>query len=134
MSNFKHLCLHCEQADMVKESRDIVAHAKGLTRIVPAVFGWHCPQCGEVEFLDESGSARFDAALEALNAEAAANTSATLRAIRKRLKLTQQEAARLTGGGANAFSRYERGEAKPVAAVLNLFLLLDKHPELLKEL
>jgi len=43
-------------------------------------------------------------------------------------------AACLTGGGHNAFSRYERGEAIPLPAVVNLFKLLDKHPELLKEL
>jgi hypothetical protein len=36
--------------------------------------------------------------------------------------------ARLTGGGHNAFSRYERGEAAPLPAVINLFRLLDKHP------
>jgi hypothetical protein len=39
-----------------------------------------------------------------------------------------------TGGGHNAFSRYERGEAAPLPAVINLFRLLDKHPELLKDL
>ncbi len=42
--------------------------------------------------------------------------------------------SRLTGGGHNAFSRYERGEAAPLPAVVNLFRLLDKHPELLKDL
>ncbi|MCX5882377.1 MAG: type II toxin-antitoxin system MqsA family antitoxin [Deltaproteobacteria bacterium] len=34
----------------------------------------------------------------------------------------------------NAFSRYERGKAKPRPAVVNLFKLLDKHPRLLDEL
>ena len=48
--------------------------------------------------------------------------------------MTQVAAARLTGGGHNAFSRYERGKAAPLSAVLNLFRLLDKHPELLKEI
>ena len=57
-----------------------------------------------------------------------------LEGIRKRLKLTQAQAAKLAGGGKNAFSRYERGQAKPVAAVINLFKLLDKHPDLIKEL
>ena len=41
--------------------------------------------------------------------------------------LSQVAAARLTGGGHNAFSRYERGEATPMPAVINLFRLLDKH-------
>jgi len=43
-------------------------------------------------------------------------------------------AARLTGGGHNAFSRTERGEVTPLPTVVNLFRLLDKHPELLKDL
>ena len=59
---------------------------------------------------------------------------AELARIRKKLKLTQREAALITGGGHNAFSRYERGEAKPIQAVLNLFRLLDHHPDLLSEL
>jgi hypothetical protein len=58
--------------------------------------------------------------------------SKEIRRIRRKLGLSQIAAARLTGGGHNAFSRYERGEAMP--AVVNLFRLLDKHPELLKDL
>lgn len=54
--------------------------------------------------------------------------------IRKRLKLTQAEAARITGGGPNAFSRYEWGKARPLLALIKLFRLLDRHPELLNEL
>jgi len=48
--------------------------------------------------------------------------------------LSQATAAKLTGGGHNAFSRYERGEATRLPAVVNLFKLLDKHPDLLKEI
>jgi HTH-type transcriptional regulator/antitoxin MqsA len=40
----------------------------------------------------------------------------------------------IAGGCHNAFSRYERCEVKPVAAVVNLFRLLDRHPDLLNEL
>jgi HTH-type transcriptional regulator/antitoxin MqsA len=54
--------------------------------------------------------------------------------IRQKLNLSQQAAARLTGGGHNAFSRYERGAAQPLPAVVNLFRLLDRHPELLGEI
>lgn len=54
--------------------------------------------------------------------------------IRKKLKLTQQQAAVLTGGGKNAFSRYENGQAKPMAAVVNLFRLLERNPKLMKDL
>ena len=57
-----------------------------------------------------------------------------IRRIRRKLGLSETTAARLTGSGHNAFSRYERGEAAPLPAVVNLFKLLDKHPELLKDL
>ena len=75
-----------------------------------------------------------EAAWQAFRDRVDAEDSAELARIRKKLKLTQQAAAKLTGGGKNAFSRYERGEAKPMPAVVNLFRLLDRHPELLKEL
>ena len=57
-----------------------------------------------------------------------------LKAIRKRLKLTQRQAAELFGGGANAFSDYERGVARPARSTVHLLHLLDHHPELLQEL
>ncbi len=78
--------------------------------------------------------AREEAAWAAFRDRVDAEEVAELARIRKKLGLTQQEAARLAGGGKNAFSRYERGQAKPVAAVTNLFRLLDRHPDLLQEL
>lgn len=54
--------------------------------------------------------------------------------IREKLKLTQQNAAEIFGGGVNAFSRYERGETPIPRALSQLLLLLDKHPNLLIEL
>lgn len=54
-------------------------------------------------------------------------TSVEIRRIRKKLKLTQREAALICGGGPNAFSRYERGERIP-RATSNLLRLLSKHP------
>ncbi len=56
-------------------------------------------------------------------------TSEEVRQIRKNLKLTQKEAARICGGGPNAFSRYERSEAVPIRATSNLLRLLNKYPQ-----
>lgn len=56
-------------------------------------------------------------------------TSAEVRKIRKQLNLTQKDAARLCGGGPNAFSRYERGKATPLRSTSNLLRLLSRHPE-----
>jgi HTH-type transcriptional regulator/antitoxin MqsA len=72
--------------------------------------------------------------LAKLRVKVDAEESAELARIRKKLKLSHRSAAVIAGGGVNAFSRYENGKAKPVAAVINLFRLLDKHPELINEI
>ena len=77
---------------------------------------------------------RQDKAWLAFREKVDAHEAAELSRIRKKLKLTQMQAGQLAGGGKNAFSRYERGHAKPVSAVVNLSRLLDRHPELLGEL
>lgn len=53
--------------------------------------------------------------------------------VRKKLGLSQKEAANLFGGGINAFSRYELGKAAPPVSLIMLLRLLDKHPDLLEE-
>jgi HTH-type transcriptional regulator/antitoxin MqsA len=63
-----------------------------------------------------------------------AGESVSLRAIRKKLGLKQAEAGRLFGGGVSAFSDYERGKTQPHKSTVLLLKLLDRHPELLKEL
>lgn len=119
---------------MQLQTKDATIELDGLTRVVPGVKGWHCPACGEIEFIGDGSAKRYAAALDALTAERDALQREELARIRKRLKLTQAQAAAIAGGGPNDFSRYERGKARPVAAVVNLFRLLDKHPELLAEL
>lgn len=95
--------------------------------------GWRCASCGTTE-LDAASMHRYAAASDVWVHEQRRIQREELRRIRRKLKLTQREAAALTGGGHNAFSRYERGEAQPMPAVINLFRLLDRHPELLVEL
>ena len=77
---------------------------------------------------------RYNDALQALKVNVIDRDAQDLARIRKKLKLTQQQAAVLTGGGKNAFSRYENGQAKPMAAVVNLFRLLERNPKLVKDL
>lgn len=126
-------CLNCGQGKLRHGIKDVPYEYKGHVTVVPKVSGWHCPHCHEVEF-DPGEGVRFAEAIKRIATEIDAVEAAELARIRKKLKLTQQEAARLTGGGPNAFSRYERGKAKPLPAVTNLFRLLDHHPELLEEL
>lgn len=109
-----------------------VTHA-GFEVAVEDLSGWRCGDCGEVEFDPESAQ-RYAAAGDELVLRDRERQSREIRRIRRKLGLSQVAAARLTGGGHNAFSRYERGEAVPMPAVVNLFRLLDKHPDLLRDL
>jgi HTH-type transcriptional regulator/antitoxin MqsA len=129
----KHLCLNCEKADMVRSKKDCAIEYRGHRATIRAVDGWHCPECAEIEFANNEG-ARYAEALENLRKKVDTEESADLVRIRKKLKLSQRRAAEIAGGGVNAFSRYENGKAKPVAAVVNLFRILDKHPELINEI
>ena len=132
MSKF---CLQCDDGTKLKlQTKDVTVKARGESCVVPKATGWHCPVCGDIEFTDNDSSDRVWKGIEAMGEKAKARDAALLAHARKRLKLTQKQAAELTGGGHNAFSRYERGEAVPMRAVVNLFKILDKHPELVKEL
>lgn len=99
---------------------------------VPGLSGARCVHCGEL-YLDAASHARYGAAGDARVLARRDEERAMLVRVRKKLKLTQRQAAELTGGGHNAFSRYERGKARPMPAVINLFRLLDKHPGLLND-
>jgi len=105
----------------------------GMTARVEGLAGWRCRACGEVEF-DAASARRYAAAGDGLVRRQRQRQSKEIRRIRRKLGLSQVAAARLTGGGHNAFSRYERGEATPMPAVVNLLRLLDRHPDLLKDL
>jgi HTH-type transcriptional regulator/antitoxin MqsA len=61
--------------------------------------------------------------------ELKANYAAHVRAIRKRLRLSQEEAGRIIGGGKRAFQKYESGKSTPSDAAVALIELLGRHPE-----
>ncbi len=52
-----------------------------------------------------------------------------VREARKRLKLSQEEAGRIIGGGKRAFQKYESGATPPSDAAVGLIELLIRHPE-----
>jgi HTH-type transcriptional regulator / antitoxin MqsA len=128
-------CASCgSRKDMVRfENEAFVVQHDGRKAKIEGLSGWRCVACDEVEF-DSQSAKRYAAAGDRLVIEARDRQRQEIRRIRRKLGLSQVAAARLTGGGHNAFSRYERGEATPLPAVMNLFRLLDKHPELLKDL
>lgn len=123
-------CPICAEGVLHDGSKTVAQDYKGHP-YEAQVRGAFCDKCNEAILTYDASE---EAAWLAFRDQVDRQEASELESIRKRLKLTQAQAAKLAGGGKNAFSRYERGQAKPVAAVINLFKLLDKHPDLIKEL
>lgn len=128
-------CPSCGGAELAPDTRDFHYVYKGERTVIPGAAGEYCPVCGEGVFADEE-SERISAAMLDFNRRINASIvdPAYISRVRKKLKLGQQEAARIFGGGINAFSRYERGKTKPPLSLVKLFMVLDRHPELLNEI
>jgi len=128
-------CPCCGAAELIRDTRDLAYTYKGETTTIPAVTGEFCPACLEV-ILDREQGDRYSEIIGLFQRQvnAAYVDPGYIAEIRKKLALDQREAAEIFGGGVNAFSRYETGKTKPPLALVKLLKVLDKHPELLKEI
>ena len=86
--------------------------------------GWY-PEAGDEGVHTGEDLAEIDRIYRELRGEYAAR----VRQARKRLKLSQEEAGRIIGGGKRAFQKYESGATPPSDAAVGLIELLIRHPE-----
>lgn len=127
-------CPVCGAAELIHDTREVPYTYKGETTVIAAVTGDFCPACAE-SILDAAESNRVMREMRAFSKQvnAAIVDPAFITSVRKKLDLDQREASEIFGGGVNAFSRYENGKTKPPLALVKLFKLLDRHPDLLNE-
>lgn len=127
-------CPVCGAAELIQDTRDVPFSYKGESTIIPAVTGEFCPACDEVILNREHGD-RYSELIGVFQRQvnAAFVDPNYITRVRRKLDLDQRQAAELFGGGVNAFSRYENGKTKPPLALVKLFKLLDRHPDLLDE-
>ncbi|MDP2811514.1 MAG: type II toxin-antitoxin system MqsA family antitoxin [Rhodocyclaceae bacterium] len=127
-------CPVCGAAELIHDTHDLPYTYKGETTLIPAVTGNFCPACAE-SVLDAAESDRVMREMRTFSRQvnAAIVDPGYIASVRKKLALDQREAAELFGGGVNAFSRYENGKTKPPLALVKLFRVLDRHPDLLNE-
>jgi HTH-type transcriptional regulator/antitoxin MqsA len=127
-------CPACGAAVPRSSTRSLPYTYKGQTIAIPKVKGHYCSRCGEFT-LDAAETLRVSTAMLAFNKEVnnqLVDPEFIVR-VRRKLALDQRQAAEIFGGGVNAFSRYEKGKIKPPLALVKLLKLLDRHPELLRE-
>jgi HTH-type transcriptional regulator/antitoxin MqsA len=92
------------------------------------------PADNDGQLTDEDNVIRAAARREArASAKHAILTPLVIRAIREACKLSQQDAARVFGGGPKAFEKYESGEVAPSSSMTRLLLLAAKRPELFQK-
>ncbi len=127
-------CPVCGAAKLIHDTRDLPYVYKGEATVMTAVTGDFCPACDEAVLSMVEAKRCSDMAGEfhqQVNASFVEPIFITT--VRKKLKLDQQQAGKIFGGGVNAFSRYENGRTKPSLALVKLLRVLDKHPDLLPE-
>lgn len=128
-------CPVCGAAELIHDTRDLPYSYKGEHTVISAVTADFCPACDE-SITDLAETDRVMREMQAFNRQvnAAIVDPIFIMNVRKKLDLDQREAAEIFGGGINAFCRYENGKTKPPLALVKLFELLDRHPDLLEEI
>jgi len=92
------------------------------------------PADTEGQLTDEDNTIRAAARREAkANAKQVVLTPLVIKAIREACGLSQQEAARVFGGGPKAFEKYEAGEVAPSSSMTRLLLLAARRPSLFQK-
>ena len=93
--------------------------------------GWYCDQSDESIHTGEDMKIS-DRMLNLLKARSEGLLEPEeIRRIRKKLRLSQEAAGTLLGGGPRAFQKYESGDLLPSRAICSVLLLLDHDPEAL---
>jgi HTH-type transcriptional regulator/antitoxin MqsA len=105
-----HLCPACEQGTLQSRVSDRVIPFEGEPLRVQNLHYSECPVCGEKVVLPAQSKLNEVAYADAKKAKLGLWSCGKIEAFRKKWELTQHAAAALFGGGANAFSKYERGE------------------------
>ena len=128
-------CPTCGQSELIHGKRDLPYTYKGCKTVIKAVEADWCDACGE----SLTGPGETDRVMKAMREFNASVNSAQMAPefivqVRNKLGLNQRQAAELFGGGVNAFSRYETGKTQPPLALVKLFKVLDRHPELIDEI
>jgi HTH-type transcriptional regulator / antitoxin MqsA len=114
-------------APMHRDVRPLTLTYKGesITFDMP---GWYCEQSDESIHTGKDMKVS-DRMLNRLKARSEGLLEAEeIRRIRKKLRLTQEAAGLMIGGGPRAFQKYENGDLLPSRAISSALVLLDHDP------
>jgi HTH-type transcriptional regulator/antitoxin MqsA len=127
------ICPVCEHGELHSEVKKVSQLVNGSSLPVDNHIHW-CDACGLDIATSEDlrNNARAMRAAERLSQGKL--TGAQISIIRKRLKITQEVAGRLFGGGPVAFCKYENDDLAPSDAMDNLLWLINEKPSVVCDL
>jgi HTH-type transcriptional regulator/antitoxin MqsA len=113
---------------MLRSVRPMTVEYKG-TKVTFEMPGWYCDASGE-SIHNGKDMKVSDRALNRLKAKVEGLLPPEeIRRVRKKLRLSQEAAGELIGGGPRAFQKYEAGDLLPSRAISSALALLDRDPE-----
>lgn len=129
------LCPVCGEGHLVEHTHARDAELEGYSYVVKGLRHSLCDHCGEDITTPDQSRYNKRAIIEARNRAVAERDRAQrlsptdILRIRKTLGLTQVQAARVFGGGPNAFGKYENAEVGPSDGMEKLLRLAEEVPE-----
>ena len=135
MTDYALECPNCETVGSLVTSvyADDFVHGKSTVH-VGGLECYVCSKCGADPVFADQARRNHARITDARRAADGLLTGVEIRALRDRFSLSQQEAATIFGGGANAFSKYERGEVTQSDAMDRLMKIVAGYPFLLDAL
>lgn len=131
--NEKAVCPLCGEGHPTARTEETVTEYGGAQGKVTLRFT-ECDACGSEITGDADGRANKRAVLAFRKSVDGLLTGAEIRALREKFGITQDQAARLFGGGPKAFSKYESDDVAHSEAMNNLLRLVRKSEDAFWEL
>ncbi len=129
----KPLCPLCGEGHLTAHTEEMVTEYEGRTGTVTLRFT-ECDVCGS-EITNEADSRANKRAMLAFRKSVDGLLSGTeIRALREHYGITQDQAARLFGGGPKAFSKYETDDVAHAVSMDRLLLLVRGSEAAFREL
>ncbi len=129
----KNTCDACKSNHILTHREQDCFHYKGEALFYEVEYSI-CENCGE-EFINADQIKRNDIRIrEAKKVYDGLLSAKELKRIRRKLHLTQEEAATIFGGGPNSFSKYERGEVTQSQSMDRLLRLSNEDAKVVEKL
>ena len=122
-------CLVCDKGTLTEKTHSNYFQHGNRSITVNELEGYRCDVC-DIYLISASQLRRNHIKIvDAKRKHDGLLTGDEIKAIRKRLQLTQKKAAQVFGGGINAFSKYERGDIIQSESMDKLLRVADDCPQ-----